>query len=134
MWSKKHSDAVSRANEAINMSRSELNNDIIESCITACRECWNDLKELAKKRFSDPLSRVPVLNDAKRIVDTLLDTTSGNDNRVNQLFDSSESPEIPGAKEHHAKSFIGALVLKNGVKESNPPSKEYLKESANLVS
>lgn len=133
MWSENFPNAANRADEAINYSRSELDANIIDSCIDACQECWKELKDLAKERLSKPGIRRPVMKDAKRFVQALLDTIAGNNKKINQLFDYSETPEIPSEQEYHAKSFIGALVLKNGF-DSNPPKKQKLRESANLDS
>ena len=54
MWSENFPNAEIRADEAINYSRSELDANIIDSCIDACQECWKKLKDLAKERLSKP--------------------------------------------------------------------------------
>lgn len=131
MYSECFPDASTRANEAINYARSELDTNIIDSCIDACKDCWGELKQMANNRLSEPDSRVTVSKDAKRLVEALLDAVAGNNKKLNQLFDTSQSPEIPSEQSNHAKSFIGALILKNGFK-NNPPSRTQLRKLANI--
>lgn len=131
MWSQNFQEASVRADEVINYTRSRLDTDIIDSCIDACQGCWEELKQLAENRVSEPESRVSVHEDARRCVEALLDLISGDSKQITELFDESEAPDVPSGQENHAKSFIGALVLKNGF-DPNPPSKSDLRESANL--
>lgn len=129
-WSDGYPEAVIRANNSINYYRSELSDDVIQSCKSACVECWEPLNSLADKRHPRPLPSMPVGKDGKRLVTGLLDTDVDGKEQMEVLFSQTQSPHIPEGKEDSAKAYIGALVLKNGESDSEDDIDEYVHELA----
>lgn len=129
-WSNETKKVLGEVNGAIKFSRNELDDSIIDACITACQESWSELKQYVNTNRSKPYSGMPAINDAQRVTNAVLDLQEIKGTSLDDLFNPHKSPKIPSDQEEYAKQFIGALVLRNGIHKSEKPSKDYLEDKS----